>query len=213
MCRAFISYNKADSKVARELAIFLAAEEIDVWFDEWEVRAGDSILGKVEEGLKSCSHFILLWSQNAEKSNWVRQELRSALAKAIDDGMPRVIPIRLDPTELPSLLRDLRYLRYQGGNEDDRRSLIKEVVGREPSTSFLRAVVRKYHELVKDPSRAETLGLAACPNCGSLNLLTDDDIEVYEDWGSEGEPQHSIAKFRLVHCHECGWTKRDDDPE
>ena len=209
----FISHNKTDAEAARELAIFLAAEEMGVWFDEWEVQAGDSIVEKIEEGLNDCSHFILLWSQNAVRSAWVRQELRAALVKAIEEGGPRVIPVRLDETELPLLLRDLKYLRYQGGQEEDRRSLVKEVLGREPSTSFLRAVVRKYHELVRDPAREETLGLVACPSCGSAELVPDEDIEVYEEWGSNGEPQHSVATFRVARCRECGWSKRDDDPE
>jgi len=209
----FISHNKADAEAAREVAIFLAAEEMSVWFDEWSVQAGDSIVGRVEEGLKNCSHFLLLWSQSAAKSAWVQQELWAAIGKAIEDGMPRVIPLRLDATELPPLVRHLKYLRYQGGKEEDRCALVKEVVGREPSSSFLRAVVRKYHELVRDPARAETLGLAACPSCGSLKLAPGEDIEVDEDWGSDGEPQHTVARFRVVSCEECGWSKRDYDPD
>lgn len=208
----FISYNKADSEAARELAIFLAAEEMGVWFDEWEVAAGDSIIGRIEEGLQDCGCFLLLWSRNAAKSSWVRQELRAALVKAIEEGVPKVIPVRLDDTDLPPLLRDLRYLRYQDGNEEGRRALVREIVGREPSNSFLRAVVRKYHELVRDPERSETLGLAACPNCGSQKLRPDSDLEVDEDWGSDG-PQHTVAVFRAVHCCECGWKKREDDPD
>src|SRR5437867_13240136 len=111
----FLSHNSSDKEVAREIAMFLAAENITVWFDEWQISAGDSIVAKIEEGLKDCSHFVILWSQNASTSSWVRRELRSVLARAIETGVPKVIPVRLDATPLPELLADLRYIRFHGG--------------------------------------------------------------------------------------------------
>jgi len=33
----FVSYNKGDKDVAREIALFLTSENINVWFDEWEL--------------------------------------------------------------------------------------------------------------------------------------------------------------------------------
>lgn len=64
----FISHNKADKDVAREIALFLAAENINVWFDEWEISAGDSIIEQISTGLRGCTHFIILWLKNASKS-------------------------------------------------------------------------------------------------------------------------------------------------
>ena len=79
----FISYNKADKKQASGIAMFLAAENINVWFDQWEISAGDSITEEISSGLKNCSHFFILWSENSSKSNWVRRELHSSLSSAI----------------------------------------------------------------------------------------------------------------------------------
>ena len=33
----FISHNKLDKDVARELSLFIISENINVWFDEWEI--------------------------------------------------------------------------------------------------------------------------------------------------------------------------------
>jgi hypothetical protein len=49
--QAFISRNRRDKEVAREIAIFLAADNIAARVDEWVVSAGDSIDGRVDEGL------------------------------------------------------------------------------------------------------------------------------------------------------------------
>jgi hypothetical protein len=191
----FISHNKLDRDVAREIALFLTAENINVWFDEWEIAAGDSIIEEISGGLRGCTHFIIVWSKNASKSNWVRRELQTALAKAIQTGSPRVLPILLDNTPLPELLADIRYIRYHGGTEEDRWTLIQAVSGRKPSHNFIKAIVKKYHEVIRDPDAKDPFGLVACPNCGSTRLKGSS----YTDY------KHDETYFVLA-CEECGWS-------
>jgi len=109
--RVFISYNKRDKEIATDIAVFLEVVDIKVWFDEWEILAGDSIIEKIELGLAECTHFIIIWSINSAKSNWVRKELKSILYEAIKIGFPHIIPIILDKTPLPKLLVELKYIR------------------------------------------------------------------------------------------------------
>jgi hypothetical protein len=108
---AFLSHNTKDKEVAREIAMFLVADDVNVWFDEWQVSAGDSIVDKIGDGLKECSHFVILWSANASTSSWVRKELGAAIAKAIESGTPRVIPRASRRPPPPALLADPRYVR------------------------------------------------------------------------------------------------------
>ncbi|MBV9613321.1 MAG: toll/interleukin-1 receptor domain-containing protein [Acidobacteriaceae bacterium] len=49
--RCFLSHNKADKPIARSIGSHLQLSGIEVWFDEWEIRAGDSIPGKLNDGL------------------------------------------------------------------------------------------------------------------------------------------------------------------
>lgn len=192
----FISHNKADKDVAREIALFLAAENINVWFDEWEIAAGDSIIQEIESGLRGCTHFIIVWSKNASKSNWVRRELQSVLAKAIEASSPRVLPVRLDDTQLPELLYDIKYIRYLGGKEEDRWSIIQAVSGHKPSHDFIKAIVKKYHEVIRDPNAKDPFGIVACPECGSTKIKGSD----YTDY------EHDETYFTLA-CEECGWSE------
>ena len=41
--RCFLSHNMANKQVARSVGAHLTLSGIDVWFDEWEILAGDSI--------------------------------------------------------------------------------------------------------------------------------------------------------------------------
>ena len=199
----WIRHNKANKDVAREIALFLAAENINVWFDEWEISAGDSIVQEIDTGLRGCTHFIILWSKNASTSNWVRRELQSTLAKATQTGSPRVLPILLDDTPLPELLSDICYIRYHDGTEEDRREIVRAVTGQRPSRNFIRAIIKKYREVIYcEPSYRRDgtynpLGIAVCPACGSERLK-------YTDYGH--------GKWAEIHlqCQECGWEPSEE---
>jgi hypothetical protein len=102
---AFLSHNRADKEVARQLGAQLTLAGAYVWFDDWEVRAGDSIPGKVNDALASVDTLIVVWSANAQGSEWVRAELETAIARALEDHTFRVVCVRLDETSLPALLR------------------------------------------------------------------------------------------------------------
>ena len=193
----FISHNKKDKDIAREIALFLVAENINLWFDEWEISAGDSIIEEIQSGLQKASHFLILWSQNAATSNWVRKELSSILMKAIENKNPKVIPIILDDTPLPELIRDLKYLRYHDGNEQDRKEIIKSITGHSPSLNFIRAIVKKYQEVIHDD--CDPLGIAACPRCGSPLKKG-----MYTDY--ERDKNYFFAE--CTECNYSDWTQR-----
>lgn len=80
--RCFLSHNKADKEVARSIGAHMTLTGLDVWFDEWEIQAGDSIPGRLNEGLSAFDAFILIWSTHANQSNWVRQELHTAIMRS-----------------------------------------------------------------------------------------------------------------------------------
>jgi|ERR1035437_2595003 hypothetical protein len=162
----FLSHNSKDKPAARELGLFLVAEGVNVWFDEWKIPPGRSIAANVSDALANSSHFLLIWSCHAKRSRWVRKEIFSALSDDIENGQPTVIPVCLDKTPLPALLRDVKYLRYDGGTEQDRFRIVSAVLDRHPSEEFTRAIVKKYRELVDGGPR----GIKACPECGYRGL-------------------------------------------
>ncbi len=179
----FVSHNQRDKNTAREIALFLAAEGINVWFDEWKIPAGRSITASVSDALETTTHLILLWSKNARKSNWVRRELFAAASRSVETGKLTLIPVRLDSTPLPTLLRDIKYLTYSTGTELDRFNIVRAITGKNPSEEFTKAITRKYRELTHGGPR----GLRACPECGSAQL----------DW----------KRFNgFPWCKECGWN-------
>jgi hypothetical protein len=123
---AFLSHNRADKQTARSLGAQLQLAGASIWFDEWGLRAGDSIPGKVNEALARVDCVILLWSEDASTSNWVRAELEAGIQRGLAEDSLRVIPVILDDTPLPPLLQPLRWVDLRPG---DIAEAVTEVMG------------------------------------------------------------------------------------
>jgi len=48
----FLSHSAKDKPVVRDVAEWLKKDGLRVWFDEWEIRHGDCIPAKIDEGLE-----------------------------------------------------------------------------------------------------------------------------------------------------------------
>ena len=192
---AFLSYNHADEETSRGLGVQLKLVGADVWFDQWEIRAGDSIPGKLDEGLSTFDTFILLWSRHAEKSGWVRRELEVAIQRGIDNPHTRIIPVRLDFTELPVLLRPLKRLDIFTPHAIN--EAVVEIMGFASDRERVRAI-----QAVLESAKVKidffhgygpTVG---CPRCGA-------GLEAIEGWNQTDYKRGDT--YAGARCKECGW--------
>lgn len=105
----FICHASEDKGLARELASAMKRLGADVWFDEWEIRVGDSIVQKIDKALGVISHLIILLSENSVNKPWVQKELSSALMRQLSQKCVTVLPVRLDDCAIPPILADIKY--------------------------------------------------------------------------------------------------------
>jgi hypothetical protein len=61
------------------------AKGIEVWFDEWEIRTGDSLRRKMEEGLANCTHFVVLPHTELPPlhKTWVETEIDAGFIRSV----------------------------------------------------------------------------------------------------------------------------------
>lgn len=90
--KVFVSHNKADKSTARLIAMGIVEHGEDVWFDEWDIRPGESIVGGIEKGITECDVFVIVWSESAAKSKWVGTELRAIVRRRVDVENLRIVP-------------------------------------------------------------------------------------------------------------------------
>lgn len=104
----FVCHASEDGDTARELASHFHSRGIDTFFDEWEIGPGDSLRQKIEHGLSSCTHFMVLLTPRSIGKPWVNAEIDAGFIRKVE-GKCKFIPLRQGLTvgELPSLLRAL----------------------------------------------------------------------------------------------------------
>jgi hypothetical protein len=107
----FLSYSHEDKEIVSEVAELLRADGIDVWFDLSEIHWGDSIQERVSRGLDSADFLAFFMSPSSLGNAWPRAELNTIISRQLSgDRGAMVLPILLQDTEIPPILRDIRYL-------------------------------------------------------------------------------------------------------
>ena len=92
----FISHASEDKKdLVKELAEKLIAEGITVWYDEYEIKLGDDLLLKIDEGLAHSQFGVVVFSPNyfAKKKTWTPKEYSALMAGEDVDKSRKIIPI------------------------------------------------------------------------------------------------------------------------
>ncbi len=120
----FMSHDSLDKEVVRGLAIRLRDRGLRVWFDEWEVRIGDSIPSKIEAGLEGSRILVFCNSGHAVGSAWAKFELQTFQFRDPLNRERRYIVLRLDDTPLTATLAPFLYVDWRNGDADEFEKLV-----------------------------------------------------------------------------------------
>jgi TIR domain-containing protein len=118
--KAFISHSSEDKeRFVNEFALRLRSRGIDAWLDVWEIKAGDSLVGKIfEEGIKNADAFIIVISTTSSAKRWVREELDAGMVRRIEDSC-RLIPVIIDDCEIPQSVKHIKWIRIKDTQKYD----------------------------------------------------------------------------------------------
>ncbi|MBI1341728.1 MAG: DUF1883 domain-containing protein [Terrimonas sp.] len=89
----FISHASEDkTEVVRPLAHALIVEGLKVWYDEFEMKIGDSLRRKIDAGLRNSKFGIVVLSKDFIKKGWTNYELDGIITKSVS-GEQIILPI------------------------------------------------------------------------------------------------------------------------
>ncbi|MBR5514473.1 MAG: toll/interleukin-1 receptor domain-containing protein [Ruminococcus sp.] len=127
--KIFISYNHNDKQLIDTIARRLELEfgRNNIFYDAWSMQPGDSIIGKMNEGLSDFTTFFFFISPNSIKSKMVSLEWQTALNRAINNDL-KFIGIRIADCNIPTILSDKLYIDLYGEGLDDAVSKMKSCV-------------------------------------------------------------------------------------
>ncbi|MBL8205364.1 MAG: toll/interleukin-1 receptor domain-containing protein [Blastocatellia bacterium] len=96
----FLSHSSKDKPLVRDIAKRLRADGVRVWLDEWEIKPGDSIPAKIEEGLAQSRVLVLCMSAQAFSSDWGQLESYTFRFRDPLNKERRFLPLRLDEAKI-----------------------------------------------------------------------------------------------------------------
>ena len=132
--KVFISHASADKLFVDRLAADLAQRGVPIWYDRLDLKAGDSVPGKINEGLASSKYFLIVLSPRAVGSRWVQEELNAALVRQIAEAGTFLIPVLYQQCEIPPLVKHRRYVDFCQDYEAGLTELL-DVFGKDAAVS------------------------------------------------------------------------------
>lgn len=119
MSSIFLSHTKIDKPFVRKLANDLRANGHTVWIDEAEINIGDSLIGKIRDGLDSVDYVAVVLSKASIESTWVQKELEIASNREIKEKKKVVLPIKIEDVPLPGFLEGKFFGDFSNPSEYD----------------------------------------------------------------------------------------------
>jgi hypothetical protein len=91
---AFICHASEDKEsVARPLFEALRTHGLNVWYDEFSLRTGDSLSGKIDEGLTQSNYAIIIVSKKFFGKNWPQNEYHAIYNKQVNSNKRIILPV------------------------------------------------------------------------------------------------------------------------
>jgi len=97
----FLSHASADKEeYVFPLTESLSARDITYWLDDAEISWGDSVVGKINEGLRDSQFALLCLSENFLLRPWPEAEMSAVLSIQNTKGIKSVLPLILNSKDI-----------------------------------------------------------------------------------------------------------------
>ena len=141
----FLSYAREDAEAAKRIAEALRAFGVEVWFDQNELRGGDTWDTNIRGQIKSCALFLPIVSHRTEERSegYFRREWKLAVDRTHDmaGGRAFIVPVVIDETAEAGAAVPEEFMRYQW----------TRLPGGAPTPEFV-AQVKRLLEVPKKPA-------------------------------------------------------------
>ncbi|QEW29011.1 TIR domain protein [Roseovarius indicus] len=116
----------------------------NIWIDQWELNAGDSIIGKVQEAVGEADALLVVLSQASVASEWCQKELRTALVRELDEKRVLVIPCLIEDCDIPVFLKEKLYVDFRD-NKGEAFELLDRSLSKVSNPAQSRIETKDFH--------------------------------------------------------------------
>ena len=201
----FISHATEDKGFVRKLAEALSGSGVKVWYDEYELKVGDSLRQKIDDGLVRSRFGVVVLSQSFFQKNWTKYEMDGLVARQTS-GERVILPIwhRLTKDEL---------LKYAPS--------LADIVALESSNKTTAEMAAEITNRVKGgASSLGQMSLRSAQNSGATSVPIEDIKRKLDEWAAEQlkstliiplDDRHGYIEsaHTLIHAKDPIWTPQE----
>jgi len=126
----FISHASQDKEaIARPLAQALRNLGYSVWYDEFTLTLGDSLMAEIDKRLALCRYGVVILSPAFFQKAWTKNELAGLIAREVNENTKKLLPIRHNMS-IRELVKTTPILagRLSGSTENGLDEVVSQIV-------------------------------------------------------------------------------------
>ncbi|MGB8192870.1 MAG: toll/interleukin-1 receptor domain-containing protein [Chitinophagaceae bacterium] len=115
----FVSYSHEDTAVVVQIADWLInAAGLDVFRDSYHLKAGAGIVTRLSREIQRSKGGLIVISKSSLNSGWVEKEYNLMEEQTVSHPEYKIIPIRLDDSEMPGFIKTTVWVDVRNGVVD-----------------------------------------------------------------------------------------------
>jgi hypothetical protein len=109
----FISYSTKDESFVTNLATDLKQLNLGVWVALWDIKVGQSLVSRIQEGISASDYVIAVISSHSANSAWVQKELNTAIYRVLSGKLRAVLPVIIEECDIPAFLLETKFVDFR----------------------------------------------------------------------------------------------------
>ncbi len=130
----FLSYRSINRPWVLHLYDVLNEIGYKVFLDQYVLKAGDELITVLERALEKSQAGVLIWSNAAKDSDWVRKEYNTLERMATENKNFQFVPVVVEPVKLPPFAANRVFVDFSeypdGPNGGDLLRLLHAIAGK-----------------------------------------------------------------------------------
>ena len=207
--KVYLAHATEDKPMVRPVAEYLMANGVEVWFDEWDIEAGDSLRQEMESGLGWMTHFVVILTPISISKPWVAREIDVGFTRLVG-GKSRMVPLRVgvEVGELSDFLQTLLCPGFDPASIDDCKGLLDRLhgVSRKPALGAAPRYVQTAPDGLSGWSPAAiTIGQHIVES--SVNATVGEFVVTLEALGATLDIAPDDLRIALLDLHDAGFLR------
>jgi len=125
--QVFFAYSFKNKEFVEGLANDLREKGIRTWLPAEQIRPGDILERRIEEGIETSGYLIVIVSRASIESKWMQLEINMALEREQKGKWPKIIPVLIEDVSIPMSIHERVYIDFRQNYENGLKRVVETI--------------------------------------------------------------------------------------